>query len=354
MSRDERRGRGPLAALLRVPLLYKILAANALIVVAGAVVGTALTADLTRSGLGTGELVVLMASVGVLLSVLVNAVILRLALSPLREVERTARAVEGGRWDARARHSPVADRDLARLIRVTNEMLDRVETQRRTLRNVAERALGAAERERERVARDLQDDVAQGLAALLVRLRIATRIEDPGERARSLEALREELVEAVERVRRYARDLRPPALEDLGLVPALEGLARRAREEGVNVRVDAEPEGDRLAPDDELALYRMVQEAFLNALRHASAEAIVVRILDHPDGAIVAEVEDDGVGFDPAVKLQSGEAVGLAGLQERASYLGGSVDVESAPGKGTTVRIVLPSGQNRSPFASRM
>lgn len=354
MATDERRERGPLETLLRVPLLYKILVANALIVVGGAVVGTVLTARLTRAGLGTGELVVLMASAGVLVSVLVNAVILRVALSPLREVERTARAVEGGRWDARARHSPVADRDLARLIRVTNEMLDRVETQRGTLRKVAERALGAAERERERVARDLQDDIAQGLAALLVRLRVATRIDDPDERTRSLEALREELVEAVERVRRYARDLRPPALEDLGLVPALEGLARRAREEGVNVRVEAEPENERLAPGDELALYRMVQEAFLNALRHASAHEIVVRVLHRPDCAIVAEVEDDGVGFDPAAKLQSGEAVGLAGLRERAGYVGGTVEVESAPGKGTTVRIVLPSGQNRSPFASRM
>lgn len=119
MARDERRERGPLETLLGVPLLYKILVANALVVVGGAVAGTALTARLTRAGPGTGELVVLMASMGVLVSVLVNAVILRVALAPLREVERTARAVEGGGWDPRGRRSPVADRDLARLIRVT-------------------------------------------------------------------------------------------------------------------------------------------------------------------------------------------------------------------------------------------
>lgn len=354
MPMDDDRGRGAVKTLLRMPLLYKILVANALIVVAGAVIGTALTARLARAGLGTGELVVLMASAGVLLSVLVNAVILRVALSPLREVETTARAVEGGRWNARARRSAVADRDLARLIRVMNGMLDRVETQRETLRKVAERALGAAERERERVARDLQDDIAQRLAALLIRLRVAVRIEDPEERGRAMEALREELAGAVERVRRYARDLRPPALGDLGLVPALEGLARRAREEGVDVRVEAEPEGERLAPGDELALYRMVQEAFLNALRHASAGEIVVRVLRRPGGEVVAEVEDDGVGFDPAAAQEAGEAVGLAGLQERAGYVGGLVEVKSAPGRGTRIRITLPPAQNRSPFASRM
>lgn len=331
--------------LFRLPLFYKILLVNAAIVILGAVAGTAVTAEFVRGSPGrtTLDLVGLFALGGVVVSVGVNALILRLALTPIQSLERTAERVQNGDLDARAPQSSVADRELERLTDTFNGMLDTLEAYRRRLREVAARALSAAEEERKRVARELHDETAQTLAALLIRLRIARRTGDSAARDALLEEMRTEIGDALEGIRRFARGLRPPALDGLGLVPAVESHVRSLAESlGLHIDLDADPLDGVLSPEAELALYRIIQEALSNVVRHADAERVWICIRRLPDG-VTATLRDDGVGFDMAeVTDREGRGLGLFGMQERAAYLGGGVEIRSAPGVGTLVRAEIP------------
>ncbi|HEY8368005.1 MAG TPA: sensor histidine kinase [Thermodesulfobacteriota bacterium] len=332
-------------ALLGLPLFYKLLVANAAVVILGAVAGTALTAEFVRAapGRSTFELVGLFALAGVVVSVLVNAVVLRLALAPLRHLERTAERVRRGELDARAPRSPLADATLEKLTATINDMLDALEAYRRRLGEIAARALHAQEEERKRIARELHDETAQALAALLIRLRLARRADDPAAREALLEEARREIAAAIEGIRRFARGLRPPALDELGLVPAIAAHARSLGDAaGLRVEVEADPVDGLLAPDAELALYRIVQEALSNVARHAGAREARVRV-ERAAGAVAAIVEDRGRGFrlDDAVGPE-GRGLGLFGMRERAAYVGGRVEIDSAPGAGTRIRVEVP------------
>jgi two-component system, NarL family, sensor histidine kinase UhpB len=328
-----------------VPLFYKILIANAVIVALGAVIGTLATIEFLRAEPGHSplEVVVPLALGGVAVTVLVNALILRLALAPLSRLEETAAMVQSGNLEARVPLSPVADRELERLTRTFNAMLDALAAYRQRVRDVAAHALNAEEEERKRIARELHDETAQTLAALLIRLRVARGISEPGAREALLEEVRAEIGHALEGVRRFARGLRPPALDELGLVPAIESHARGISESvGLPVRVEAEPLNSVLSPQAELALYRIVQEALSNVVRHAGASRASVR-LGREAELVVATVEDNGHGFDPGEVMRGdGRGLGLYGMQERAAYLGGRVEIQSRPGKGTRVRAEIP------------
>jgi two-component system, NarL family, sensor histidine kinase UhpB len=335
----------PLRRVLRVPLFYKILIANAFIVLLGAIVGTLATMRFLRAepGHSPAELVVPLALLGVLVTVLVNALIVRLALAPLYRLEETAAQVQAGNPDARAPLSPIADRELDRLTRTFNAMLDNLSAYRQRVRDVAAHALHAEEEERKRIARELHDETAQTLAALLIRIRLARGVQDAEARDALLEELRRDISGALEGIRRFARGLRPPALDELGLVPAIESHVRAVSETvGLPIRLEAEPIEDTLNPQAELALYRIVQEALSNAIKHAAATRAVVRI-SWNGRAVTAVVEDDGAGFDPAeVMTADGRGLGLYGMQERAAYLGGKVEIQSRPGDGTRVRATIP------------
>ncbi|HEX7049537.1 MAG TPA: sensor histidine kinase [Longimicrobiales bacterium] len=335
--------------LLRFPLFWKILIANVGIVILGVAVGTAITAGVVRDDPGRSltELVGLLALAGVLLSGLVNALILRLALSPIALLERTARAVQTGDFDARAPISPLADRSLERLTRTFNAMLDGLAGYRERLREMAARALRAEEEERKRIARELHDETAQSLAALLIRLRLVRGAGEPERRDALLEEARAELSRTLEGIRRYARGLRPPALDELGLVPAIAAHARSVADAtGLSISVDAPRLGGLLSPEAELALYRMTQEALSNVARHA--EATEARItLQRVGHDVVVTIEDDGRGFAVDSVLRGrGRGLGLFGMRERAAYVGGEVDIESEPGRGTRVRIRIPIHEN--------
>ncbi len=219
----------------------------------------------------------------------------------------------------------------------------RDETQRRRLRDFSAGALRASEDERKRIARELHDDTAQHLAALLLRLRLMERdVPDDEWRAR-MEELRTSLASCADGVRRIARGLRPPELEDAGVVAALRAHARTVRDASdLEVHFDAEAVDELLGLDAKLVLYRIIQEASSNALRHAGSPTLKIRVF-REDERVVGVVEDEGRGFLPGGDpTEGGSGLGLVGMQERAGMVGGRVSVDSEPGRGTTVRVELP------------
>jgi two-component system, NarL family, sensor histidine kinase UhpB len=343
----ERQGRqrdGSVPRLLRVSLFYKVLVANALIVLTFSLAATVAVARI-RGAEGAVGVILALAVAAALVSVAVNAGIIQLALEPLRLLKATADRIQEGDMDARVPDSRLADPDMERVTAATNGMLDRLADYRRRLREVAARALNASEEERRRISLELHDDASQRLAAILMRLRIARSVEDGEVKDMMLEEVRRELAETADGLRRYAQGLRPPALDELGLGPAIESHVRHVAETAaMPVEVRTEGVGRLESPEAELALYRIIQEAITNALRHSRARRIGVSV-ERKHDAVMATVTDDGVGFDAEAILRAptGEhGLGLFGMRERAEYVGGRVAIVSTPGKGTTVRAAVP------------
>jgi PAS domain S-box-containing protein len=213
--------------------------------------------------------------------------------------------------------------------------------ERRRLRAFSTESVHAAENERKRIAAELHDETAQRLAAILVRLRLlATTRED--ERADAIESLRDQVADTAEGVRRIARGLRPPELEDVGVVSALRAWLRTwPQGERVGVEIYAEQVDRILSPDQRLVLYRVVQEALSNVVRHADARAVRLEISED-DGHVVTVVADDGVGFDEQRVVRQEHGLGILGMGERAAMVGGRVQVTSTVGQGTEVRLLIP------------
>jgi PAS domain S-box-containing protein len=214
-------------------------------------------------------------------------------------------------------------------------------TERWQLRAFGQGALRAAEEERQRISRELHDDTAQRLATILIRLRLASQEQQAEARARMLKDLRADLQETAEGVRRIARGLRPPALEDAGVVTALQAHIRNLFEDhDIRSSFDADGVDQHLDEHAKLVLYRVIQEALSNVVRHSGASSVDVTIRVDEDH-IVAVVEDDGSGFD-AQTITEGGGLGLIGMKERAASAGGAVRIDSRPGRGTQVRLSIP------------
>jgi two-component system sensor histidine kinase UhpB len=333
------------AALLGIPLFQKILLANAAASLLAS--GAALALIAGRSGLHAGILAAAVA--GAALALPVQAVVLRLALAPLDAVEQVAEQVARGREQARVDPSPLADRRMRHLGTVMNRLLDALAVERDRLREVARRAFHAQEAERVRIAAELHEETAQSLSALLLHLRAARRATDADRRDALLDRARVEVSEAAERVRRFASALNPPALADLGLGPAVESYARGFAATGLEIEVRHDVPRDVPGPDEALALYRIVQDALSNVVRHSGARTARVEISRQGDW-VEASVADDGHGFRPSEALLASPCLGLFGMRERALYAGGWADVQSTPGGGTLVRARVPA---RGPGSGR-
>jgi len=218
-----------------------------------------------------------------------------------------------------------------------------VEADRRRLR------LAAAEQERARWARELHDETLQSLAS--VRLGLAAQLKRP-ELETAIEAIRDaagQLEIQMGNLRSLITDLRPAALDDMGAEQAIEDLAERARDRGLEVELTIDlayehgRQQDRHPSELEMAMYRIVQEALGNSIKHGNARRVAVEI-DGDHTTVRVTVHDDGDGFDPTTKTRG---YGLLGMQARAELLGGTLGIESAPTQGTTVRAELPARHQR-------
>jgi signal transduction histidine kinase len=213
-----------------------------------------------------------------------------------------------------------------------------VDLSERVSRDAVRRVVAAQELERKRLARELHDETGQALTSILLGLK---PLEDAtsGEVQEAVAAVRELVVSTLQDVRRLAVELRPSALDDLGLVPAIDRLANSFGESGIHVDVEANIGDERLPEPVETTLYRIVQEALTNVAKHANAERMSITLL-RKDGAVVAIVEDDGEGFDPEASEREG--LGLLGMRERLALVGGKLRIEAAPGTGTTIAAEVP------------
>jgi len=213
-----------------------------------------------------------------------------------------------------------------------------VDLSTRVASDALRRVVEAQELERRRLARELHDQTGQELTSVLLGLKAVEEAKSDTERAEALAAVREQVVETLHDVRRLAVELRPKALDDFGLVPALE-LLRDTFAGQTGMRVDLESQiRERLATNVETALYRIIQEALTNIVKHAQASAVSI-VLARSGGGITAVIEDDGRGFTPD---GGGEGLGLLGMGERLALLGGKLKVESSPGAGTTIVAEVP------------
>jgi two-component system sensor histidine kinase UhpB len=268
--------------------------------------------------------------------------IVRIALSPLDRLEAAVDRVRSGDLDVRVMPGRLDDQRFTRLADTFNQMVVAVSRAARESHRLSQRILQAQEDERQRVARELHDESAQSLTLMLVRLRVLERSEDPAQAREHVRELRGLTARALEEIRRIALELRPRILEDLGLGEALAWRADELNASGA-VRASCRTLGlaDRLPKDVELALYRVAQEALTNVTRHAGAQHARL-LVARQDGLVSLTVEDDGAGFDVAAARAQASGLGLSGMRERMTLVGGTLEVDSAPGRGTRVVAIAP------------
>jgi two-component system sensor histidine kinase UhpB len=336
----------PKRAARRLTIFDKVLIANVSIVVLGAIAGTWITIFVVRheSDQRFYPLALMFAVAGIFLSLAVNLVALRAAFRPLARLQQAAMLVRQGDFSARADGAAFGDPEIRALAETLNGTLDKLALDRVELDNLASQVIRAQEDERQRIARELHDDTAQVLFAQLLRLSALKSAGDPAVSALAV-SLEEMTSEALESVRRLALELRPPALDDLGLQDALGELVQRCSDQ-LSIPVDYQAHGPRgrLVPEIELVLYRIAQEALLNVAKHAEATAAWVD-LDRTKSEVTLSVRDNGLGFDMARATRSdgrGLGLGIFGMEERAALVGGRLRVWSEKGEGTEVYAYIP------------
>lgn len=313
-----------------LPMLWRVFAANAA-VFALAFAVLALAPVTLHASIRIEEIVLLLA--GLVVMLILDLLLLHQALGPLDRLARVMHQVDLLHPGQRASGFERSSSEVLALAQAFNDMLERLEAERH---ESSGRVLAAQEAERLRIARELHDELGQTLTA------VALRAEHTAQRMGAEYPEFTEMAEIVQQsladVRRISLELRPGALEELGLLNAMISLCARVGEQtGIRIRRRLEGPLPELPPDVELAVYRIAQEALTNALRHAHSPEVVVS-LAHAAGDLVLSVRDYGKGL-PEDGVAGG---GLTGMRERAMLIGATLEVESLPGGGVEVTLRLP------------
>lgn len=323
-------------------IFTKVLFANAVIVVVGSLLAVGVATYFWHGQPPEPWVEAAIILAGLAISLGVNYGILRVAFRPLFTLQVTLDRVRRGDFSARVPEVD-GDPDTARVSETANLMLDRLNEHRQA---VAAQILRAMEEERKRIARELHDETSQSLTSILVNLEVVEKhLPEANEEVVSRVRLTKEIAQrTLDETRRLMFDLRPSVLDDLGLVPALRWfISQRVQPMGLQVDFETTGLNQRLPEDLETALFRIMQEAITNALKHARAKRLVINLVREA-GLIVGTVQDDGVGIHPVSAVSKSDrdrGLGLFGMQERASLVGGAVQINSAPGRGTTVTVTV-------------
>ncbi len=320
-------------------LFSQVLAVNTAIIVA--TVFTASVAARLDIDTSDGLKSFLVAILAILVTALVNGWILRRRFAPLENLIHALEDVdlESPTLDTHAEKGEPADVELLRTAVVG--MLERLDLERRRR---AGAVLAAQEAERARLARDLHDEVNQSLTGIMLRLSaIAMDTDDPAARER-LREVRDLTEEAMAELLRLSHDLRPTALDDLGLSAALEAQLQRLKADTtLRVRSEIASELPELDADQQTVLFRVAQEALSNVVQHARARSVTLSLAPRGEGVLL-RVADDGCGIgnrrDPTLSPGERDRAGLTGMRERALLVGGNLDLRSSS-RGTTVELSL-------------
>ncbi len=332
-----------LKRLRTIPIFYKVLVANSAIIFVGATVGTWLATQLRPGSYAPTIILVAFVTIGWLVSVALNFVLLQFAFRPLMDLGKIMNHVQAGERSLRAPLTGVdlqADQ-LASTFNMMLEAIDEANRQRATL------IINAQEEERKRVARELHDETSQILTSLLISLAVLEESITSQQARDRIAETRQMAHQTLRAIRNLSFDLRPSALDDLGLLPALHWYIKEYQQKCA-LEVDFQASGfkERLPAELETVLYRIVQEALTNTARHAQAQKVIVR-LEESKHEIHAIVSDNGSGFDAEkVKKMPGAGQehgwGLVGMHERASLLDGHLTITSRPEQGTTIDVSIP------------
>jgi two-component system sensor histidine kinase UhpB len=316
----------------RRAIFSQVLALNAVLVGVAAAAGSAIA--------GVHPVpAVLLGLAAAALCLLVNLALLRRRFTPLENLIEEMEKVD------LSRPGPLLPRsidgigeteEVERIELAFLRMMRRLEAERR---RAGSAALQAQEEERARVARDLHDEVNQSLTGLLLRLE-AAREAAPPELEAELAETKALANQAMRELLSLARQLRPTALDDLGLAAAIAGQVEQLARGEIEAEFGTDGDLSDLGDDAQLVVYRVAQEALSNAARHSGAARVEVRLRRRQDGGVDLEVADDGRGF---AFDESEGGLGLAGMRERALLIGGELTIESRPGRGTTVRLHVPA-----------
>jgi len=343
--------------LSRVPLFWRLLGVNLVVVLGGALIGTWLTQRLVLNGTFTPITHALLVLAALCLSAGLTMVLLRETFRPIHSLRDATQRFNAGDHSARASVTPLTDPDVAALVVEINALWDRLEADAATIRDnseqmerLAAQVILVQEEERRRVARELHDEAGQALTAVIIGLeRGLASMPDvyaanlPIQPRQLISNLRDLAAQTLDEVRKLALELRPSVLDDLGLVAALRQYVRATHERTgleTQLTVVGLEEGDRLPPAVETALFRIAQEALTNAIRHAHAENVQVRLRRTPE-QVSLEVRDDGIGLGAAPPSE-GEHLGMFGMRERARLLGGDFWARSVSPSGSLIQVTIP------------
>ncbi len=315
--------------VFRVPLSGKLLGANllvALIALAALFIAHAPEGDVTET--------LLVPILAVLFSIGANIALVTVALRPLRELERTAQRVWAGDLSVRARPTHTEDPDLGRVRSAINLLLDGMHHDRARMRRLALHAITVGDRERARVGRELHESSAQWLAGLTLELSALARDTKDPQVQGQLQRMQQLAQQVLEQVRALSETLHPRVLDDLGLAPALQHLARKTSERGIATTATTAGADAAIPAHVASVLYDVAREAVANAARHA-APAHVELLLTTEQGKARLDVRDDGHGMDVGEAERGG--FGLFSMRERVALVNGTFELESRPGDGTRV-----------------
>jgi two-component system sensor histidine kinase UhpB len=314
-------------------LSRQILAVNAVLITATVLAASVVARQRVEDAGSLRQSLVLVAAI--LATVLVNGMVLRRRFAPLESIIDTMERVELSEPGVRSAALSADSEEVVRLHQAFNRMLDRLEDERR---QSSEAVLRAQEAERARLARDLHDEANQSLTGVLLRLR-AIEQDAPAELQGELRETAEAASRAMDELLRLARELRPSALDDHGIEAALRTQVNGfARQTEVDATLEIGPDVGELGADEQIAVYRVVQEALNNVAQHAAANVVTVE-LRRADGRKMLRITDDGHGFNDAAGDAPG--LGITGMRERARLAGGRLRVRSRPGAGTVVELTL-------------
>lgn len=258
--------------------------------------------------------------------------------------EMRLRTKAGGDYPVAASSARLPEESGGKLVLILRDLSAQQQAEKERYQNkINQHAIQAQEEERKRIARELHDGVGQALYSILVGLNVIGQSVGMSESGKKhVDELLHMTSKAMEEVKRMALELRPSALDDLGLLPALRSLMKRVEKNfGILVELHVQGERRRYAAAVETALYRIVQEALTNTAKYAQASHVGI-VFEDREKEIVVTVVDDGVGFDVERALHAEKGLGLFGMKERAQLLGGTVDIRSAPSEGTTVIVRIP------------